>query len=86
MNTTGEGLQDVESVNVKLNLKTGNVTGSAMLSVLNSFYYALGLASLFILRGRKICKIFVKRGCDGMKRCHKNINGNKYSGKMTSLG
>ena len=32
-----EGLQDTESVNVKLNLKTSNATRSVMLSVLIHF-------------------------------------------------
>ena len=42
----------------KLNLKARNITRRGMLSTLNSFYDPLGLASSFILRGRRRYMVF----------------------------
>ena len=46
----------------KLNLKTANITRRGMLSTLRSFFDSLGLASAFILRGRKILQYHCQEG------------------------
>ena len=43
-----------EQLCFKLNLKAESITRRSILSTLGSFYDPLGLASPFILRGRKI--------------------------------
>ena len=70
----------------KLNLKTGNITRRGMLSTLISYYDPLGLASPFILKGRKILQYLCQEGCKGMKRYQKCIKRNGNVEKMISLG
>ena len=46
----------------KLNLKAGNITRRVMLSTLSSSHDPLGLASSFVLRGRKILQDLSQEG------------------------
>ena len=51
-----------DQLRFKLNLKARNITRRGMLSTLTSFYDPLGLASPFILRGRKILQDLCQEG------------------------
>ena len=51
-----------DELHFKLNLKAGNITRRSMLSTLSSFNDPLGLASPFILRGRKILQDLCQEG------------------------
>ena len=51
-----------DELHFKLNLKAGNITRRRMLSTLSSFNDPLGLASPFILRGRKMLQDLCQEG------------------------